>query len=90
MSIDEENKKQNTCCNHHLRPDNWNDDYTDGWKHFYELQRSFSHNHLISRDHDKFIAIWKSGGALVSAIPPFSTHCEPAYLSPTIPWENFA
>lgn len=60
------------------------------WKHFYELQRSFSHNHLISRDHDKFIAIWKSGGALVSAIPPFSTHCEPAYLSPTIPWENFA
>jgi hypothetical protein len=52
-----------------------------------ELHYTFSRREKISRDHDKFCALSSQGSKLVSAIPGWSTHMEPEYLSPCIDWK---
>ena len=45
-----------------------------------DLDRGFT------RDHDKFIRLWKEGSNLISPIPGYSTHVETPYLSPVVDW----
>jgi len=51
-----------------------------------DTHRAFSLNRKITADHDKFCALRKQGGVLVSSIPGWATHMEPAYASPCIDW----
>ena len=39
-----------------------------------------------TKDHDKFIHLWKIGSNLVSSLPGYSTHVEGNMFSPTINW----
>lgn len=48
----------------------------------------FSRGVSITRDHQKFLALGEAGKTLYSSIPGYSTHCEPAYLSPAVNWLN--
>lgn len=52
------------------------------------IHRKFSAGREISADHDKFIRLQKQGGLLISPMPGWSTHAEPDFASPCIPWEN--
>lgn len=53
------------------------------------IHRKFSKRRTISADHEKFLALKKSGAVLVSSIPGFSTHAEPEFASPCTDWENY-
>jgi hypothetical protein len=55
---------------------------------FYELHKQFSQGVSVSRDHEKFIETWKSGGKLISPIPSIASHIETNYLAPCYNW-NF-
>lgn len=52
-----------------------------------EIHRTFSRNRKISADHEKFCRLAAEGATLLSSIPGYSTHMDPAYLSPCISWE---
>jgi hypothetical protein len=39
-----------------------------------------------TKDHAKFTHLWSIGSNLLSCIPGYSAHCEPAYLSPITDW----
>jgi hypothetical protein len=54
-----------------------------------DLQRAFSLDRKISCDHDKFCALAQQGAILISPIPGWSTHAEPAYASPCVDWSLF-
>lgn len=54
------------------------------------LHRQFSTDRKISADHEKFCALSAQGSLLVSSIPGWSTHMEPAFLSPCVDWEKVA
>lgn len=53
-----------------------------------DVQRSFSQNVAISRDHDKFCALRDQGKVLISSIPGWSTHTEEEFASPCVDWES--
>ncbi len=53
------------------------------------IHRKFSRGRDISADHDKFVRLQKRGALLISPMPGWSTHAEPDFASPCIPWENF-
>jgi len=53
------------------------------------IHRAFSEGRKISADHEKFIALGRAGGQLISPIPGWSTHVEPEYASPCVDWERF-
>ena len=58
-------------------------------KKYEKIYRRYSNkNDLISRDHDRFIELWKEGSSLVSAVPGWSTHMEPELASPLINWKH--
>lgn len=54
-----------------------------------EIHRRFSLNRKVSSDHDKFLFLAKKGRTLISAIPGFSTHLDPEFLSPCIDWQKY-
>lgn len=53
------------------------------------IHRRFSLNRKVSADHDKFVFLEKKGRTLISAVPGFSTHADPEFLSPCIDWSNY-
>ncbi|HSX12386.1 MAG TPA: hypothetical protein VLF61_02735 [Rhabdochlamydiaceae bacterium] len=53
-----------------------------------EIQRAFSKERKISADHEKFCALKEAGATLISSIPGWATHAEPAYASPCFNWEK--
>ena len=53
------------------------------------IHRRFSLNRKVSSDHDKFCFLAKKGKTLISAVPGFSTHADPEFLSPCIDWTNY-
>lgn len=53
------------------------------------VHQKFSKNRKITADHEKFCYLRKRKEILVSPIPGFSTHVEPAYASPFTDWERF-
>lgn len=53
-----------------------------------EIHQAYSLNRKISADHEKFGHLAKEGALLVSSIPGFSTHMDPAFLSPCTEWER--
>ncbi len=53
-----------------------------------ELQRSFSQNVTISKDHEKFCKLSEQGKILISSIPGWSTHTEEEFASPCIEWHQ--
>lgn len=52
------------------------------------IHRQFSLTGSVSQDHAKFCKLEEEGFKLVSSIPGFSTHLEPAYASPCTNWEE--
>jgi hypothetical protein len=53
------------------------------------IHRAFSLDCKVTRDHEKFCKLQNEGALLLSPIPGWSTHAEPALASPCIPWENY-
>ncbi len=53
-----------------------------------KIHREFSSKGAISKDHEKFCKLHKTGAQLLSPIPGWSTHAEPDFASPCISWEN--
>jgi hypothetical protein len=53
-----------------------------------DVHRCFSLGRTITADHDKFCKLKELGSVLISSIPGYSTHAEPAYASPCIDWSN--
>ncbi|MBI2743665.1 MAG: hypothetical protein HYX48_07085 [Chlamydiales bacterium] len=53
-----------------------------------QIQRSYSENVKISKDHEKFCALAERGAVLISPMPGWSTHTELAYASPCVDWEK--
>lgn len=53
-----------------------------------EIHRAFSKERKISADHDKFCALKEAGARLISSIPGWATHAEPAFASPCFNWET--
>lgn len=49
----------------------------------------YSAGYRISWDHQKFLDLGWHGRTLLSPIPGWSTHCEPAYASPCYDWSRF-
>lgn len=45
-------------------------------------------NERVSRDHEKFLELWKNGRTLISPIPGLSTHCANGLLSPLVDWAH--
>ncbi len=54
-----------------------------------QTHRAFSLDCRVSRDHEKFCALREKGALLISSVPGFSTHAEPAYASPCHPWGDY-
>lgn len=52
----------------------------------FEIHKYFSLSTSITRDHAKFCELTKMGSTLVSSLPGYSCHLEPAYLSPCTDW----
>lgn len=50
--------------------------------------RKYSEGHNISLDHDKFLELGRQGKTLLSSVPGWSTHCEPAFASPCNNWAS--
>jgi len=50
--------------------------------------RKYSEGHRISLDHDKFLDLKSQGRTLISSIPGWSCHCEPAFASPCHDWTS--
>lgn len=53
-----------------------------------EIHREFSLNRKITADHEKFTKLKERGALLISSLPGWSTHLEPAFASPCYDWEN--
>jgi hypothetical protein len=51
-----------------------------------KYHRRYSAKKPISEDHKKFCKLTRRGALLVSPIPGWSTHAEPAYASPCYDW----
>lgn len=54
----------------------------------YDVHQNFSRHRKITADHEKFLALKEIGATLISPIPGWSTHVEPAYASPCFDWEQ--
>lgn len=52
------------------------------------IHRAYSENVAITRDHAKFIALADRGSILISSIPGYATHAEPAFASPCADWQS--
>jgi hypothetical protein len=52
------------------------------------VHRRYSTRREITADHEKFCRLQSRGATLVSSLPGWSTHAEPAYSSPCIDWET--
>lgn len=53
-----------------------------------EVQRAFSQNVKISKDHEKFCKLREQGATLISSIPGWSTHTEEEFASPCVEWQS--
>ena len=53
-----------------------------------ETHREFSLGRKITADHEKFCKLREQGAALISSLPGWSTHLEPAFASPCFDWER--
>lgn len=53
-----------------------------------EIHREYSLGQTVSLDHKKFCALQEKGAVLISSVPGWSTHGEPAFASPCIDWEK--
>lgn len=53
-----------------------------------DIHRCYSLERKITADHEKFCKLAEEGSVLISSIPGFSTHAEPAFASPCIHWEK--
>jgi hypothetical protein len=53
-----------------------------------KYHKKYSLGCRITRDHQKFCKLTKKGAQLISAVPGFATHAEPAYASPCFEWES--
>lgn len=51
--------------------------------------RKYSEGYRISLDHDKFLDLYSQGRRLISSVPGYSSHCEPAYSSPCHDWSRY-
>lgn len=54
-----------------------------------DVHRAYSLGRQVSADHEKFLKLAEHGATLVSSIPGFATHAEPAFASPCVDWEKF-
>lgn len=52
----------------------------------FKIHQKYSKGRKISADHEKFCALQRKGALLISPIPGWSTHAEPAFASPLIDW----
>ena len=57
----------------------------EDWK----IHCRYSKGRTITADHDKFCHLQKQGRMLISSIPGWSTHAEPDFASPCIPWKEY-
>ncbi len=53
-----------------------------------DTHRLYSLGRTVTADHEKFCKLTEEGAVLISSIPGFSTHAEPAFASPCIDWEK--
>ncbi|MBS0620022.1 MAG: hypothetical protein JSS61_00995 [Verrucomicrobia bacterium] len=53
------------------------------------IHRAYSTGVSITEDHKKFCKLREEGATLISSIPGWSTHMEPAFASPCFKWEQY-
>lgn len=57
-------------------------------KHFATYKKFNFVNEGITKDHEMFLDLWKSGSSLITPIPGFASHMDLHWLSPIIDWEK--
>lgn len=53
------------------------------------IHRAYSENVFITKDHAKFTTLAEQGAILISSIPGYATHAEPAFASPCADWQSY-
>jgi hypothetical protein len=53
------------------------------------IHHAYSEGVAITKDHAKFTALAARGAILISSIPGYATHAEPAFASPCADWQSY-